>query len=375
VSWRPPWCWRRRALRLLDRAISRALENGYPHEAALIAERLADELARHEHSKHRAAEKYYLALALFERWEAVHAAGRIRARLAELEPARVPGVAARDNGTKERPASAEPADTATSGSSDALSQTREQLRSTREYFQLLVLAVSDALLLLDRHGTVLLYNGAAGAYVHPHEDGSGRLDDSLQSIVAPLVVQSVDQQRMISAERTWNGRTLELTVNAAPKPLPGREAALVIRDLTESRARDRQLIVADRMSSLGMLASTVAHEVSNPNHIVQLNAQLLKMHLLRDETPPDESVAQAAENVLDGARRIGEVVRQITEYAQEGRGEEREEISTEEICRRVMRFTRILVAQRSDRFDFEDRGAPKSVWAIRGLLEQALPSA
>jgi signal transduction histidine kinase len=75
---------------------------------------------------------------------------------------------------------------------------------------------------------------------------------------------------------------------------------------------------------------------------------------------------------LDGARRIGEVVRQITEYAQEGRGEEREEISTEEICRRVMRFTRILVAQRSDKFDFEDRGAPKSVWAIRGLLEQAL---
>jgi signal transduction histidine kinase len=347
----------RRARNLLGKAVSLALANGYPHEAALIAERQADELSRSGGAQHLAIERYHLAVALFERWGAVHAAERVRNRISNLDPYR----ASHRHGSNQAPQNR-----------DVLSETQQQLRSTREYFQLLVLALNDALFLLDRNGLVLLYNGAAGLYVHPLDNGSARLDASLQATVSPLVLQSIEKQRMLAVERSWNGRTLEITVNAAPSPVPGREAALVIRDVTDARARDRQLIVADRMSSLGMLASTVAHEVSNPNHIVQLNAQLLMMHLTREETSRDQSVIEAAENVLDGARRIGEVVRQITEYGHEGRGEEREEIQTEEICRRVMRFTRIFVAQRSDRFTYENHGAPKSVWAIRGLLEQAL---
>lgn len=48
------------------------------------------------------------------------------------------------------------------------------------------------------------------------------------------------------------------------------------RNVEESqRAQQRQMIQADKMASLGVLASGVAHEINNPIHTIKLNMQLI----------------------------------------------------------------------------------------------------
>jgi len=39
---------------------------------------------------------------------------------------------------------------------------------------------------------------------------------------------------------------------------------VVLRDITERKKMEEQLIVADRLASLGELASGIAHELNNP---------------------------------------------------------------------------------------------------------------
>ena len=188
-------------------------------------------------------------------------------------------------------------------------------------------------------------------------------------------------------EVSWNERELRVSITAAPSPDDASSViyAVSIQDITETRRqeaalrrREQQLIVADRMSSLGMLSATIAHEVSNPNHILQLNAQSLTVLLarLRDVTPAGSTEIDEAERVvaqiLDGASRIEQVVSSVKEYGGSGRAEEAELVSVTDVCERALRFSRIMAAQFTDHLSYEPGIGVPQIRAVGGQLEQAL---
>jgi PAS domain S-box-containing protein len=82
----------------------------------------------------------------------------------------------------------------------------------------------------------------------------------------------------------------------------------VVQDVTEQRRieqaaqREREAMTrADKMISLGVLVSGVAHEVNNPNHSIMLNAPLLRDAWKSIVPIVDERAS------LDGALRIGNI--------------------------------------------------------------------
>lgn len=97
----------------------------------------------------------------------------------------------------------------------------------------------------------------------------------------------------------------------------GRELgylALVV-DVTEQRKMQEQLMVSDRMASVGTLAAGVAHEINNP-----LAAVLGNLHLAASEVErlakdlPDEQTRDLREELsdaLEGSRRIRDIVRDL----------------------------------------------------------------
>jgi PAS domain S-box-containing protein len=95
----------------------------------------------------------------------------------------------------------------------------------------------------------------------------------------------------------------------------GQPARLVVgRDVTERMRLRQQLLTADRMASIGMLAAGVAHEVNNPLAYVLNNIEIA----VKELTPLGESTRASRDALgiaLEGVDRIRTIVRELLELA------------------------------------------------------------
>ncbi len=84
---------------------------------------------------------------------------------------------------------------------------------------------------------------------------------------------------------------------------------MFVTDVTEQRRIQQQLMVSDRMASVGILAAGVAHEINNP-----LAAVIANLDLIREDLDMGEEEAMAAAELascLEDAREAADQVRQI----------------------------------------------------------------
>jgi PAS domain S-box-containing protein len=105
-------------------------------------------------------------------------------------------------------------------------------------------------------------------------------------------------------------------------------AVVVLHDVTEQRRHDEQLALTDRLSSLGTLVASVAHEINNPLAYTLGNLGLacselerLKMQLTEPEQHSAlERVIRSLHDAEDGAGRVANTVKELRAF---GRMEER----------------------------------------------------
>lgn len=83
----------------------------------------------------------------------------------------------------------------------------------------------------------------------------------------------------------------------------------VARDITRSKKIDGQLIIADRLASIGELASGIAHELNNPLTSVIGFSELLLKKNIPDDARKDLNI------VVSEAQRGAEVVRNLLTFA------------------------------------------------------------
>jgi PAS domain S-box-containing protein len=98
---------------------------------------------------------------------------------------------------------------------------------------------------------------------------------------------------------------------------------VVVRDVTERKTAQAEVLLADRMSSLGRLASGVAHEINNPLAYVMLNIEFLAKRVaeIADLAPPStlEAMNAALQHSREGTERMRQIVRALSDF---GRGDE-----------------------------------------------------
>ena len=343
----------RRGDRLFRRAFSDAVGAGHIHDAAVIAERHADLLERVGRPV-EAHERIVAAAGLYRRWgarlPAEAADDRIRRYRVE-QGLELPGTASHAADTQDSPPGSGPGP-----SVEALT-----LRRTRDYAHVLFATIEEAVMLVEPPHAVVFHNTAAEPYVLATPSGGWRLADELA-----FVVSDIEGAQAGSGELMWNARSVVYAARAVPGEDPPGRVAVVLRDITDARTREQQLVLADRLSSLGMMAATIAHEVGNPNHIISLNAQVIASM----DVPA--AVRDAAAGIQEGAQRISEVVSHVTRYARGGRDQLPEWIDPAELGARVERFTRVLVRTHTGALRFDAAADLPSVRAFPAMLEQAL---
>jgi two-component system, NtrC family, sensor kinase len=87
---------------------------------------------------------------------------------------------------------------------------------------------------------------------------------------------------------------------------------LVGRDMTQVRALERQIIEAEKMASLGKLAAGVVHELNNPLTSISVYSEYILKKLRTGQVVPGDE--EKVEKVLEGARRIQKLTRDLVSY-------------------------------------------------------------
>ncbi|TYT74012.1 sensor histidine kinase [Desulfobotulus mexicanus] len=127
---------------------------------------------------------------------------------------------------------------------------------------------------------------------------------------------------------------------------------------TLAEARAKQLIHADRMSTLGVLSASMAHEINNPVTFISGNTQTIKrvwnilMENLknRNALPEDdpqitfilEETPAMLEGILKGVNRITQIVKGLKLYAHRGSGE-KTPCLIQDILKNALEFCRNII--------------------------------
>ena len=186
------------------------------------------------------------------------------------------------------------------------------------------------LVIIHRDGIVLWTNRAVPKVLgYPSDDLIGRplldiVDPVSRGLVSSRMQDRVDPERgpddafdlVETRLLTRDGDVVLAEVSPTQEvSFGGQPARLVVgRDVTERMRLRQQLLTADRMASIGMLAAGVAHEVNNPLAYVLNNIEIA----IKDLAPLGEATLPSREALgiaLEGVDRIRTIVRELLELA------------------------------------------------------------
>ena len=177
-----------------------------------------------------------------------------------------------------------------------------------EYHERLLNTMQDGVLALDPHGRVLTCNPAAAAILGiPAPEA---LDGTLASLgLGALPHPASGAAALETTLTTRAGATVPVLVTVTPFWRRWETTPcylLVVRDLSELRALEREKLQAERFSSMGAMAASLAHEIKNPLVPIQTFA-----HLLPTQYDDAEFREEFSRTVVREVERITRLVGQL----------------------------------------------------------------
>lgn len=178
------------------------------------------------------------------------------------------------------------------------------------------------------------------------------------------------------------GSEEETTCLVKPIPFldPGGELIGIVASLTDVTERDKaarqaslhqeQLLQADKMASLGILVSGVAHEINNPNSFISMNVPILKrvwkalLPVLDEHSQKGEEldtggmtfpeIRQMIPEILtgmeEGAKRIDKIVTNLKEFARKEPLVREEDVDISRVVASALTLLNNLIRKSTNKF-------------------------
>jgi len=202
-------------------------------------------------------------------------------------------------------------------------QVEEALRESREQLRKMFESVTDGISVIDLNGVITEVNQRMVA-IHEFSSKDELLGRSAFELVAPRdheriatnMREAIKQGRIRSMEYTLlkaNGTEFpgELSTNVL-KNASGNPAGhiTIVRDITERKGMQEQLMLTDRLASIGELASGIAHELNNP-----LTSIIGFSQLLMEKKDTADDVKEDLGLVHSEAQRAAGIVKNLLTFA------------------------------------------------------------
>lgn len=202
-------------------------------------------------------------------------------------------------------------------------QAEKALRESETRFRSVVESASDAIILANQEGRILSWNqSAARLFGYTLKEVAGKPLTLLMPARYRQKHQEGIQRIREGGERRIIGETIELhgsRKDGTEFPLElslsmwethdGMYYSGILRDITDRKRTEAALRQADKLASLGTLASGMAHEVNNPVQGIMGMAEIIL------EEDDHEKINEYARDIINYSKHVGTVVRDFCRYA------------------------------------------------------------
>jgi len=225
-------------------------------------------------------------------------------------------------------------------------QTEKQIMESKTLLQAVVDGISEPLIMLDQSSSIKMLNRAAKDYYQVktqdtiidkpcHQAFKGRPDPCKGCTIPSAILDS----KAVTFERKGffdPARIERVVIYPLKEKHNGLEGAIVrIGDVTDARFMERQLLQSEKLASLGLLVSGIAHEINNPNNLISFNIPILRDYLKKlmpfvedyvkhhrdfvvfGMSYPElcEDIFKLLDNVEHGSSRINFIVSDLREFS------------------------------------------------------------
>lgn len=171
-----------------------------------------------------------------------------------------------------------------------LKHSEAMLQRNIALLQMVFDGISDPLIMLDQEGLVTMINKAAKDYY-----GVAKITDAVgkpcfrglrgRDAVCPecgYLFQSLGAETMTFEREGLNDKRKVESITLYPVlRQSGRRDGVILKisDVTQAKIIERQLLHNEKLASLGLVTSGIAHEINNPNSFIYFNIPILRRYL------------------------------------------------------------------------------------------------
>jgi two-component system, NtrC family, sensor kinase len=173
------------------------------------------------------------------------------------------------------------------------------------------------------------------------------------------------------ARNRWNGqesRAYEITVQPLKfESFDGEVVLVLFRDITEIKALERQVLESSKMAELGLIGSSIAHELNNP-----LGGMLSFIQLIRMGLKGSEAYGSDVHEMESAAQRCREIVQHLLGFARKGDVTDRRPIDLREILEQTVQITSLQTRSQGIQVKLDLPDEPVQLNAQSNQLTQSL---
>ena len=278
------------------------------------------------------------------------------------------------------------------GANDELAANQRELKGREAFLRCIVTTFPDAIVVIDDKGFIQSFNGNAerlfgftgrevlGRNVSmlmpaPHHQDH---DGYLARYLATGERRMIGMGRVVVGQRK-DGSTFPMELSVGEVLLEGnRQFIGFVRDLTEHHEREQllhevqsELLHMSRLSTMGQMASSLAHELNQPlaaiTNYLQGSRRLLEQN-------SDERLVQlrdALEKAGDQALRTGQIIRRLRDFVARGETEWRIE-SIKRLIEEISALALVAAKEQSVRVIFQLDSSVDLVLVDKVQVQQVL---
>lgn len=188
------------------------------------------------------------------------------------------------------------------------------MTQSSDFFQRILDSLNSSIKIVDSNGIIRFANQAARDFVNGSDLNDVAVDDprfgeegSIGKVLLDRILTGESPKTVEIRQKNPDGVKHYFELQAEAIHENGEPfVALILRDITDQKLIDQELLQRERLASIGQVASSFAHEIKNPLTGIRLGLSLLKKELADSEI---------IESITHDVKRLDQILNQLLDFA------------------------------------------------------------